>query len=73
MGENDALWTDLRKLWRDLSRAQLTFWDNDDSEDETDGEVEKQKQSGLRTLSASLARFTRNLVADVPRNQVKAL
>ncbi|KAJ7746864.1 spinocerebellar ataxia type 10 protein domain-containing protein [Mycena maculata] len=72
LGENDALWTDLRKLWRDLSRAQLTFWENDDSEDESDGAAEKQKQSGLRTLSGSLARFTRNLVAGVPRNQMKA-
>ncbi|KAJ7113709.1 spinocerebellar ataxia type 10 protein domain-containing protein [Mycena crocata] len=72
LGENDALWTDLRKLWRDLSRAQLTFWDNDDSEDEADDEVEKTKQNGLKALSASLGRFTRNLVAGVPRNQMKA-
>ncbi|KAJ7493437.1 spinocerebellar ataxia type 10 protein domain-containing protein [Mycena galericulata] len=72
LGENDALWTGLRKLWRDLSRAQLTFWDNDDSEDETGGQAEKQKESGLRILSAGLARFTRNLVAGVPRNQMKA-
>ncbi|KAJ7224451.1 spinocerebellar ataxia type 10 protein domain-containing protein [Mycena pura] len=72
LGENDALWTDLRKLWRDLSRAQMTFWDNDDSEDEADGAAEHQKQQGLSTLAASLARYTRNLVADVPRNQIKA-
>ncbi|KAJ7132123.1 spinocerebellar ataxia type 10 protein domain-containing protein [Mycena epipterygia] len=72
LGENDALWTDLRKLWRDLSRAQLTFWDNGDSDDEADGEAEKKKQHGFRILSASLARFTRNLVAGVPRNQMKA-
>ncbi|KAJ6504882.1 spinocerebellar ataxia type 10 protein domain-containing protein [Mycena vitilis] len=72
LGEIDELWTDLRKLWRDLSRAQLTFWDNDDSDDETDDAAETEKQHGLRTLSANLARFTRNLVAGVPRNQKKA-
>ncbi|KAJ6496780.1 spinocerebellar ataxia type 10 protein domain-containing protein [Mycena vulgaris] len=72
LGENDALWTDLRKLWRDLSRAQLTFWDNGDSDEENDGEVEDKKQGGFRILSASLARFTRNLVAGVPHNQMKA-
>ncbi|KAJ7626436.1 spinocerebellar ataxia type 10 protein domain-containing protein [Mycena polygramma] len=73
LGEIDELWTDLRKLWRDLSRAQLTFWDNDDSDDdETDDAAEKEKQHGFRTLSANLARFTRNLVAGVPRNQKKA-
>ncbi|KAJ6581200.1 spinocerebellar ataxia type 10 protein domain-containing protein [Mycena capillaripes] len=72
VGEIDALWTDLRKLWRDLSRAQLTFWDNDDSDDENNDEVEKQKQHGLKNLAANLARFTRNLVAGVPRNQKKA-
>ncbi|KAJ6624949.1 spinocerebellar ataxia type 10 protein domain-containing protein [Mycena sp. CBHHK59/15] len=71
LGENDALWTDLRKLWRDLSRAHLTFWDNDDS-DEDDGEVDKRRQHGFRTLCASLTRFTRNLVAGVPENQMRA-
>ncbi|KAJ7035643.1 spinocerebellar ataxia type 10 protein domain-containing protein [Mycena alexandri] len=72
LGENDELWTDLRKLWRDLSRAQLTFWDNDDSGDEGDDDAEKIKQHNLKNLSASLARFTRNLVAGIPRNQKKA-
>ncbi|KAF7370859.1 Ataxin-10-like protein [Mycena sanguinolenta] len=70
--ENDMLWADLRKLWRDLSRAQLTFWDNDDSDDETDSQAEKTRQQGLRTLCANLGRFTRNIVAGVPRNQKKA-
>ncbi|KAJ7460628.1 spinocerebellar ataxia type 10 protein domain-containing protein [Mycena latifolia] len=72
LGENDALWTDLRKLWRDLSRAQLTFWENDDSDEETEGEIESKKQQGLKMLAVSLARFTRNLVAGVPHNQMKA-
>ncbi|KAJ7281931.1 spinocerebellar ataxia type 10 protein domain-containing protein [Mycena rebaudengoi] len=70
LGENDALWTHLRKPWRDLSRAQLTFWDNDDSDDESDHEEER--QWGFRSLCANLAKFTRNLVADVPQNQIKA-
>ncbi|KAJ7050514.1 spinocerebellar ataxia type 10 protein domain-containing protein [Mycena amicta] len=72
LGEDEILWSDLRKLWRDLSRAQLTFWDNDDSDDDEAVEHEKQKQYALRMLSASLARFTRNLVAGVPRNQSQA-
>ncbi|KAF8196742.1 spinocerebellar ataxia type 10 protein domain-containing protein, partial [Mycena galopus ATCC 62051] len=72
LGENDALWADLRKLWRDLSRAQLTFWDNEDSDDETDSQAEKTRQQGLRALCANVARFTRNIVAGVPRNQKKA-
>ncbi|KAJ7695081.1 spinocerebellar ataxia type 10 protein domain-containing protein, partial [Mycena rosella] len=72
LGGNDALWVDLRKLWRDLSRAQLTFWENDDSDEEAEGEVETEKQHGFRMLAASLARFTRNLVAGVPHNQMKA-
>ncbi|KAF7309646.1 Ataxin-10-like protein [Mycena indigotica] len=72
LGEKELIWSDLRKLWHDLSRAQLTFWDNDDSDDETVADQEKQKQSTLRLLSASLARFTRNLVAGVPRNQIEA-
>ncbi|KAJ7623465.1 spinocerebellar ataxia type 10 protein domain-containing protein [Roridomyces roridus] len=71
LGQNDTLWTDLRKLWHDLSRSQLSFWDNDDSDDETDGAIDK-RNSGLMLLAASLARFTRNLVADVPQNQLSA-
>ncbi|KAF7294489.1 Ataxin-10-like protein [Mycena kentingensis (nom. inval.)] len=73
LGNDDTLWNHLQKLWHDLSRAQLTFWDNDDSDDEDNAaEQEKQKQASLRMLSASLARFTRNLVAGVPHNQAKA-
>nr|GAT42953.1 ataxin-10-like protein [Mycena chlorophos] len=72
LGQDEAIWTDLNRLWRDLSRAQLTFWDNDDSDDEEADQHEKQRQYALRLLSASLARFTRNLVAAVPRNQSKA-
>ncbi|KAF7356869.1 Ataxin-10-like protein [Mycena venus] len=72
LGQNDALWADLRKLWHALSRAQLTFWDNEDSDDETDSQAEKTRQQGLRALCANVARFTRNLVAGVPRNQKRA-
>lgn len=68
------MWSDLRKLWRDLSRAQLTFWDGDESEEE-DGknEGENKKQQSLRALCASLAKYTRNIVAGVPGNQIKGL
>lgn len=72
LGENEALWTELRKLWRDLSRVHLTFWENDDSDEETEREMEGKKQHGLKLLSASLARFTRNLVAGVQANQMRA-
>jgi len=64
-----SLWIDLRKLWRDLTRTQLTFWDGDDSEGEG-GEESKNKD--LRMMCASLAKFTRNLVAGVPHNQTRA-
>ncbi|GLB41722.1 putative spinocerebellar ataxia type 10 protein domain containing protein [Lyophyllum shimeji] len=68
LGANASLWTDLRKLWRDLTRAQLTFWDVDDEESEGSSNREKD----LRTVCGSLAKFTRNLVAGVPDNQVRA-
>ncbi|KAF9531749.1 spinocerebellar ataxia type 10 protein domain-containing protein [Crepidotus variabilis] len=42
-GTDPKLWTDLRKLWRDLSRQLFSssFWDNDDdsSSDDEDGDV----------------------------------
>ncbi|KAG6813819.1 hypothetical protein H0H92_006763 [Tricholoma furcatifolium] len=68
LGSHLSLWTDLRKLWQDLSRAQLTFWDVDDEENEGTSN----KEHDLRTICGSLAKFTRNLVAGVPENQVKA-
>ncbi|KAF5352890.1 hypothetical protein D9757_012091 [Collybiopsis confluens] len=76
LGAGDV-WTDLSKLWKDLVHAQLTFWDGDDSDDgQDDGSTasarEKRKQSSLCALCVSFARFTRNLVAGVPANQVKA-
>ncbi|KAG6850778.1 hypothetical protein H0H93_008816 [Arthromyces matolae] len=67
LGSHASLWTDLRKLWRDLTRAQLTFWDVDDDEIGASN-----KDEDLRTVCGSLAKFTRNLVAGVPENQVKA-
>ena len=67
-GEDLKLWIDLRKLWRDLARTQLSFWDNDDSDDEE----EDNENYSLRAVCAKLAKFTRNLVAGVPENQLKA-
>ncbi|KAF8631860.1 hypothetical protein AX15_002130 [Amanita polypyramis BW_CC] len=69
LGSSPALWSDLRKLWRDLASAQLTFWedlDGSQTEDQSD------RQIRLRTLCLSTARFTRNLVAGVPHNQEQA-
>ncbi|KIK61590.1 hypothetical protein GYMLUDRAFT_243286 [Collybiopsis luxurians FD-317 M1] len=71
------VWADISKLWQGLVHAQLTFWDGDDSDDGEDGgstasAKEKRKQHSLCALCISLARFTRNLVAGVPANQVKA-
>ncbi|KAF8075063.1 spinocerebellar ataxia type 10 protein domain-containing protein [Lyophyllum atratum] len=68
LGADASLWADLRKLWRDLARDQLTFWDADDEEE--DGSSKKEKD--LRTVCGCLAKFTRNLVAGVPDNQVRA-
>ncbi|KAJ7576878.1 spinocerebellar ataxia type 10 protein domain-containing protein [Mycena floridula] len=68
IGSGDLIWQHLRKLWRDLVRAQLTFWDGDDD----DGSAEKAKEQALKILCASLGRFTRNLVAGVPIHQQKA-
>lgn len=61
----------MRKLWRDLARAQFTFWDGDDSE----GEGGESQETGhdLRFMCGSLAKFTRNLVAGVPQNQTRAM
>ncbi|KAF9499413.1 hypothetical protein BDN71DRAFT_179860 [Pleurotus eryngii] len=70
LGSNQpSIWPSLRKLWRDLARAQLTFWDGDEDEGEDEQGNEKRKQQDLRVLCTSLAKFTRNLVADVPSNQ----
>jgi ataxin-10 len=71
-GVNPQLWSDLRKLWRDLTRTQFSFWENDDSEDED--EISEDGQGDfLRAMCTSLAKFTRNLVAEVPGNQSRAL
>ncbi|KAF9005974.1 spinocerebellar ataxia type 10 protein domain-containing protein [Cyathus striatus] len=69
-GSDNNLVADLRKLWRELARAQLTFWDGDDSETE-EGSRHKNQQEDLRTLCISLSKFTRNLVAGIPENQTK--
>ncbi|KAI3600513.1 ataxin-10-like protein [Moniliophthora roreri] len=74
MGSEDvSLWSDIRKLWRDLVRAQLTFWDGDDDSDtEEIASSEVKRNQSLSLLCVSLARFTRNLVAGVPQNQRRA-
>ncbi|TFK39966.1 spinocerebellar ataxia type 10 protein domain-containing protein [Crucibulum laeve] len=71
VGSEPAVWTDLRKLWRDLSRTQLTFWDGDDSENE-EGVRHNNKQADLTTFCIALAKFTRNLVAGISENQNRA-
>lgn len=68
LGANLSLWSDLRKLWRDLARAQLTFWDGDDEDEEGN----TNKEDDLRKVCGSLAKVTRNLVAGVPENQARA-
>jgi ataxin-10 len=70
VGEDPKLWIDLRKLWRDLARTQLSFWDNDDSSDEE--QEEDNENDSLRAFCTKLAKFTRNLVAGVPENQLRA-
>jgi hypothetical protein len=72
LGSAPAFWSDFRRLWHDLARAQLTFWDGDDSEGESSGESQEVEDS-LRTMCGSLARFTRNLVAGIPQNQTRAM
>ncbi|TFK18978.1 hypothetical protein FA15DRAFT_674855 [Coprinopsis marcescibilis] len=67
-GADLALWPELRKLWRELARSQLTFWDNDDSE----AEEASSNNHHLRTFCVALAKFTRNVVAGVPDNQSRA-
>ncbi|KAJ4473682.1 spinocerebellar ataxia type 10 protein domain-containing protein [Lentinula aciculospora] len=68
------VWPEIHRLWRDLAHAQLTFWDGDNSDDGEDASSfkERRKQHSLSSLSVSLARFIRNLVAGVPGNQIKA-
>jgi ataxin-10 len=70
-GEDPKLWTDLRKLWRDLARTQLSFWDNDDDSGDEEEEEDNENNS-LRAACTKLAKFTRNLVAGVPENQLRA-
>ncbi|SJL03760.1 uncharacterized protein ARMOST_07117 [Armillaria ostoyae] len=64
-----VFWSCLRKLWRDLVRAQLTFWDGDDDDQAS---TETLKHQNLRNFCKSLARLTRNLVAGVSINQTHA-
>ncbi|KAK2463664.1 hypothetical protein APHAL10511_004415 [Amanita phalloides] len=63
LGADPSIWFDLRRIWTDLARAQLTFWDDSEGDDQTD------RQSHLKNICLSVARFTRNLVAGVPHNQ----
>lgn len=68
VGVHASLWPELRKLWRDLARTQLTFWDVEDEEKDQSSK----KDEDLRTICGSLAKFTRNLVAGVTENQARA-
>lgn len=70
-GSDISIWPVLRRLWKDLARAHSTFWDADDSDDDDD-DGKTPKQLALASLSATIARFTRNLVAGVPDNQSRA-
>lgn len=70
IGADQALWADLRKLWKDLARSNLTFWDNDD-EEEAEASLDQESRY-VRSLCQAAAKFTRNLVAGVPENQVRA-
>jgi len=57
------LWTDLRRLWLDLAEAHFP-------ESSTTMDIDAQN---LQFLCIALARFTRNIVAGVPTNQLNAL
>ncbi|KAK0202822.1 hypothetical protein DFS33DRAFT_1385184 [Desarmillaria ectypa] len=67
--DKPAFWSCFHKLWRDLVRAQLTFWDGDDDDQAS---TETLKHQNLRKFCLSLARLTRNLVAEVSENQTHA-
>ena len=69
-GADQVLWADLRRLWKDLARSKSTFWDNDDDE-EADGSLDTLSRY-VRALCQAVAKLTRNLVAGVPENQVRA-
>jgi len=60
-GQINDIWPALQRLWRELARALLSVSNDDDTE------------SALSILTGSVAKFSRNLVAGVPSNQVKAL
>ncbi|KAF9563954.1 hypothetical protein CPC08DRAFT_299078 [Agrocybe pediades] len=54
---------------------QLSFWDNDDSDEEDEqgnSSRENEQEGNLRAVCMGLAKFTRNLVAGVPGNQARA-
>ncbi|KAJ3571925.1 hypothetical protein NP233_g3434 [Leucocoprinus birnbaumii] len=70
LGLDATIWRPLDKVWKDLARGHSTFWEADESDDEGDGK--SPKQFALATLCASVAKFTRNLVAGVPDNQSRA-
>jgi len=67
LGLDSTIWQPLDKVWKGLARAHSTFWEAD----EDDGK--SPRQSALVMLCATMAKFTRNLVAGVPDNQSRAL
>jgi len=60
-GQINEIWPALQRLWRELARALLSVSNDDNTE------------SALGVLIGSVAKFSRNLVAGVPSNQLKAL
>ncbi|KAL9713638.1 hypothetical protein Ac2012v2_003249 [Leucoagaricus gongylophorus] len=66
LGLDSTIWQPLDKVWKGLARAHSTFWEAD----EDDGK--SPRQSALVMLCATMAKFTRNLVAGVPDNQSRA-
>ncbi|EKM81810.1 hypothetical protein AGABI1DRAFT_118880 [Agaricus bisporus var. burnettii JB137-S8] len=69
LGSDSTIWPLIRKFWKDLARAHSTFWDDTD---DGDSDCKSPRQLALASLCASLAKFTRNLVAGVPDNQSRA-
>jgi ataxin-10 len=70
VGSDFTIWRPLGRLWKDLARAHSTFWETEESDGEENGTP---KQLALATLCATVAKFTRNIVAGVPDNQSMAL
>jgi len=77
-GTDPKLWIGLRQLWRELVHSQLSHSSGND-DDISRGEPhiqnrnEEEYTSALRSFCIALAKFTRNIVAGVPENQLRVL